>query len=153
MGVPHKHRVQKWLTESLDSLFATLQFKKAVRNVLKSRQTKVSQYTGFLTNLERGDEIVIASENIQYATGIYVLGTFTDNTKEHLKMVEYSVVVTDTGLVGDNALAKSYVGGAGDGQFDYAINGDKIEVKAINTTSTNPARIFNLSYKVTVFYK
>ncbi len=153
MGVPHKHRVQKWLTESLDSLFATLQFKKAVRNVLKSRQTKVSQYTGFLTNLERGDEIVIASENIQYATGIYVLGTFTDNTKEHLKMVEYSVVVTDTGLVGDNALAKSYVGGAGDGQFDYAINGDKIEVKAINITSTNPARIFNLSYKVTVFYK
>jgi hypothetical protein len=153
MSVPHKHRVQKWLTESLDSLFATLQFKKAVRNVLKSRQTKVSQYTGFLSNLERGDEIVIASENIQYATGIYVLGTFTDDTKEHLKMVEYSVVVTDTGLVGDNALAKSYVGGAGDGQFDYVINGDKIEVKAINITSTNPARIFNLSYKVTVFYK
>jgi len=113
----------------------------------------VSQYTGFLSNLERGDEIVIASENIQYATGIHVLGTFTDSTKEHLKMVEYSVVVTDTGLVGDNALAKSYVGGAGDGQFEYTINGDKIEVKAINITSTNPARIFNLSYKVTVFYK
>ena len=64
-----------------------MQFRKAVRNVLKSRQTKVSQYTGFLSDLERGDEIVIASENIQYVTGIYVLGTFTDDTKEHLKMV------------------------------------------------------------------
>jgi hypothetical protein len=148
MSVPHKHRVQKWLTESLDSLFATLQFKKAVRNVLKSRQTKVSQYTGFLSNLERGDEIVIASENIQYATGIYVLGTFTDDTKEHLKMVEYSVVVTDTGLAGDNALGKSYVGGTADAQFDYTINGDKIEVKAINTTSTNPAK---KNYKQTFY--
>ncbi len=153
MSVPHKHRVQRWLTESLDSLFGTLQFRRAVRNTLKSRQTKVSQYTGFLTNLERGDEVVIASENFQYATGIHVLATFTDDTKEHLKMVEYSVVVTDSGLVGDNALAKSYVGGAGDGQFDYAINGDKIEVKAINITTTNPARTFNLSYKITVYYK
>jgi hypothetical protein len=153
MSIPHKHRVQKWLTESLDSLFATMQFKKAVRNVLKSRQTKVSQYTGFLTGLERGDEIVIATENIQYASGIYVLGTYTSSTKEDVKILEYSVAITDLGTASDNTLAKAGIGGTPDAQFNYSVTGDTIKVKSVNLTSSNPAKIYDLSYKVMVFYK
>ena len=154
MSIPHKHRVQKWLTESLDSLFATMQFKKAVRNVLKSRQTKVSQYTGFLTGLERGDEIVIATENIQYASGIYVLGTYTSSTKEDVKILEYSVAITDLGTASDNTLAKAAIGGGtSDAQFNYTITGDTIKIKSVNLPSATLAKIYDLSYKVMVFYR
>lgn len=156
--VPFRKRVQRYINESLETLFGTTEFSVAVRRLLAKSTTGVSEFTGKAGGFARGDEYTIWEGKASSVRGIYVMSAVNATTDFGFKTVQFSVsppATTSPTAPGDNALGMSYTGGSGDAQFEssYNVDTDMLRVYFVNITTPNPAQVFDLSFKVTIFHK
>lgn len=157
-NVPFKNRVQRYVSESLETLFDTTAFALAVRRVIGKRITGVSEFTGKGTGLVQGDRVTILEVKASDIRGIYLMSGIEAVGNSGFKTVEFSVSPPATNApttLGTNGLGKSFTGGTAGAQFDAAYDSgtDTIKVYLENVSSANPPDVYGYSYKVTVFYK
>lgn len=157
-NVPFKNRVQRYVSESLETLFDTTAFALAVRRVIAKRITGVSEFTGKSTGLVEGDEFTIWEGKASDIRGFYMIAGVSADDGSGTKIVEMSISPPSTNnpsSIDVRDLGKSFTGGTSGAQFDatYDPATDKITAFLSNVATPNPTKVYDLSYKVTVFYK
>lgn len=157
---PYQKSVRRYVSQSLDKLFGTTEFAKSTRKVMGKKTTGVSEFTGKSTGLVEGDSFTFWQGKASSIRGVYVLCAINaaDNTGH--KTVEVSVSPPSDGQPWPggqpvNDLGKSFSGGTASAKLDasYDEPTDTIRVYIENIVTTNPKKVYDYSYKVTVFYK
>ena len=155
-NVPYRKRLQKYHADTLDTLFGTPEMGQAVRNELRSSTLGVSEFVGKGSGItrEEGTRIIFKIDNSK-VLGIVVEIAFGATDGTGFKTVEGGISPATEGStsVGFSALGKSFTGGSGDAQLEAEYEDGEIHVLIQNNVSSNPAKVFDYSYKIKVFYK